>query len=73
MRWQCLPASCRVRVTVLVAPIAHAWRRSAIHGACVEAPNRRLDTFRVPFEPFVVPSHLEICPCQRIPLETPAA
>ncbi|PRF38898.1 hypothetical protein C6Q08_01025 [Burkholderia multivorans] len=73
MRWQCLPASCRRRVAVLAAPIAHAWRRSAIHGACVEAPHRRRDTFSVPFEPFVVPSHLEICPCQRIPPETPAA
>ncbi|MDN7450002.1 hypothetical protein QZM03_21860 [Burkholderia multivorans] len=64
--------------------VPHARHRARrAHRACmaslgeprrrVEAPHRRLDTFSVPFEPFVVPSHLEICPCQRIPLETPAA
>ncbi|RQT79583.1 hypothetical protein DF022_11850 [Burkholderia cepacia] len=70
IRWQCWHASCRLRAS---AQTVRAWRMPAIHGAPHPQSRKGGSQLPVLFEPFVILSILEICPCQRIPVEKPAA
>ncbi|RQZ60822.1 hypothetical protein DF057_15835 [Burkholderia cepacia] len=70
IRWQCRHTSCRLRAS---AQTVRAWRMPAIHGAPHPPSRKGGSQLPVLFEPFVILSILEICPCQRIPVEKPAA
>ncbi|RQT34591.1 hypothetical protein DF036_16425 [Burkholderia contaminans] len=70
IRWQCRHTSCRLRAS---AQTMRAWRVPAIHGAPHPPSRKGGSQLPVSFKPFVILSILEISPCQRIPVEKPAA
>ncbi|MBA9833806.1 hypothetical protein DI458_36010 [Burkholderia contaminans] len=70
IRWQCRHTSCRLRASVQTV---RAWRMPAIHGAPHSKSRKGGSQLPATFKPFVILSILEISPCQRIPVEKPAA